>query len=441
VSFAISTAAQLAGFAQIVNGTWGGEPDSDNFSGKIITLAKNIDLCAYDNWIPIGTDSKFFSGTFDGGGHTVSRLSISADSTTDSSYNGYHGLFGYISGGSVKNLILDSVNISGGEYVGGAAGYVDGGSIDNCSAAGEVNGKSYVGGIAGTVRYKSNMTNCSFTGTVIGIGENVGGVAGMIGVSSEDVNSAVNCYFAGTVSGKDNVGGIAGHIWNSGISGSCSAGAVNGNKNVGGVAGRLYLRGSVTGSYSTGTVSGTDGVGGVAGDVTNNSSLANCYSTGAVNGYEWSAGGVVGRVYEKSSVVNCYSTGAVSGAKVFNGYAGGVVGYLLDHSSVANCAALNPQIFGTTKYVNRVAGEIYAELSNNIAYAEMKNKDGGTNWNNKGADAIDGIDITAEEINSDGTLGGRFINKNGWTTENGKLPGLHGKAVEMPLHLKVSGAP
>ena len=144
--FTISNTDELAGLAQIVNGSWGGEPKEDDFSGKTITLKKNINLSVYDNWVPIGyaVDLDFylrdkktnpFSGTLDGGGFIISNLTINRP---DSS--ACQGPFGYISGAAVKNLALDNVNISGGNHVGTLAGIICCGSVTNSYSTGTVSG-------------------------------------------------------------------------------------------------------------------------------------------------------------------------------------------------------------------------------------------------------------------------------------------------------------
>jgi hypothetical protein len=75
-------------------------------------------------------------------------------------------------------------------------------------------------------------------------------------------------------------------------------------------------------------------------------------------------------------------------------------------------------------------------LSNNAAFTGLKDKGGKTDrWTVKGGDAGDGEDVTINGITADGTIGGRFTNEV-WTTKDGELPGLRGKSVAMPEHLK-----
>ena len=104
---------------------------------------------------------------------------------------------------------------------------------------------------------------------------------------------------------------------------------------------------------------------------------------------------------------------------------------------VANCAALNPAIIcdATKQEFGRVAGNFETNLSNNIGFINMLNPDGNILWLNERHDKYDGAGISAPAIHADGTLGGRFTDANGWITQNGKLPGLFGQTVDMPIHL------
>jgi len=331
-NFTISTANQLAGLAEIVNGTWSGSPVWDNFTGKTVTLAADINLSGFavgEGWMPIGTytghyDNKPFSGTFDGGGKTISNLTVNRSNTS------YVGLFGFISGATVKNIGLENVDITG---------------FNN------------VGGIVGAADYNSSITNCYSTGTV--------GATGLTGY-----------------------------------------------------------------------------VGGVAGAVRNNSSVANSYSTSAVSSIHYFVGGVAGFVTDESSVANCYSTGLLSGRAVV----GGVVGRFQSVStSVSDNAALNPEVAASEAGPNSGrAGRVVAStpngvtLSNNAAFDGMEVTTSATDWPNIGADDLDGADITIAQIHADGTIGGRFTAAGGWTAENGKLPGLFGRTVEMPEHLSIT---
>ena len=140
-----------------------------------ITLTADIDLTGKD-WTPIGTDyDNAYTGTFDGGGHTITGLTVT---TNDQ----YAGLFGYLGNfgkfGTVKNVVMDGIQITCNHrlgYAGGVAGYSRG-TIENCSVSGSVSGTVSVGGVVGAQR-DGSITGCSSSATVKGT-LNVGGEIG-----------------------------------------------------------------------------------------------------------------------------------------------------------------------------------------------------------------------------------------------------------------------
>jgi hypothetical protein len=405
--FTISTAEELMELAQIVNGTLGGKSVRDNFAGKTIKLANNIDLARYENWEPIGNRAingdNIFSGTFDGAGYVISNLTINYPDRED------QGLFGHINRGSVKNLGLVNVNIYGNRRVGAVAGSISCGSIiDNSYSTGKVRGAIIA------VDDTSYASRRSYP--VIG---NIGGIVGYIGCSS-----VMNSYSTAMVSGNDAVGGVAGMVGGRFSCASCNA-DIGERSNI------------VINSYSTGKISGRNQVGGVAGNV-GGGSLSNCYSTATVSGTHL-VGGIVGWIVS-SNLNNCYSTGAISGNCLVGGVAGDVRGV-----SVTNCAALNSEVKAIGPIVDRricnnprarvgrVSGSTgNSTFPNNIAYVGSIVLPPPPEKTDTG----NGANITLRRINADGTLGGLFKRGDGWTTENGKLPGLRGRAVEMPEHLR-----
>ncbi len=155
-----------------------------NFNGKTINLGADIDLGS-SNWTPIGKYLKEYHGNFDGGGHIISNLRISATSSEGSSY----GLFGEISGGTVKNVGLSGVSINvisaaNSLCVGGLAGNTDG-AIVNCFVTGSISGtvthsSVYFGGLVGRNSF-GTVNNCYTTAAVSVSGSgtySVGGLAG-----------------------------------------------------------------------------------------------------------------------------------------------------------------------------------------------------------------------------------------------------------------------
>ena len=180
-SYTVYNADGLLNIAELVNG---GKTDIN------ITLDKNIDLTGKD-WTPIGTDyDNSYKGTFDGGGHTITGLTFT---TNDE----YAGLFGWLNkAGTVKNVVMEGVQITSNQIYGGSIGGVVGyswGTIENCSVSGSVSGTVYVGGVVG-VQIGGSITGCSSSATVKGTVD-VGGVAGQTNSSA----TLTACYATGNV--------------------------------------------------------------------------------------------------------------------------------------------------------------------------------------------------------------------------------------------------
>ena len=171
----------LMNIAELVNG---GKSDIN------ITLDTDIDLTGKD-WTPIGTDyDNSYKGTFDGGGHTITGLTFT---TNDE----YAGLFGWLNrAGTVKNVVMEGVQITSNQIYGGSIGGVVGyswGTIENCSVSGSVSGTVYVGGVVGA-QIGGSITGCSSSATVKGTVD-VGGVAGQTNSSA----TLTACYATGNV--------------------------------------------------------------------------------------------------------------------------------------------------------------------------------------------------------------------------------------------------
>ena len=265
-------------------------------------LTADLDLSEEGNWLPIN----FFTGIFEGNGHTISNLKINRPDT-----NGV-GLFGYIGrSAETNNISLLNVDIKGAKHVGSLAGW-NSGSITDSYATGSVVGQWHVGGLIGYNR--SSITNSYASGSVVGQHWYVGGLIGW------NVGNITNSYATGSVNGDKRVGGLAG--WNSGnITDSHATSSVVGQWHVGGLVG-LYYSGSITNSYATGSVVGHQWyVGGLVGR-NSDGRIANSYATGSVNG-EWYVGGLVGGNFD-GKIANSYATGSVNGE---NYSVGGLVGW------------------------------------------------------------------------------------------------------------------
>ena len=238
-SYTVTSADGLMNVAKLVNG---GKTDIN------ITLDKNIDLTGKD-WTPIGTSfDNSYTGTFDGGGHTITGLTIT---TKDQ----FVGLFGYLNrAGTVKNVVMEGVQITSNQIYGGSIGGVVGyswGTIENCSVSGSVSGTKCVGGVVGAQKAGS-ITGCSSSATVKGTVD-VGGVAG------EKWGSMTACYATGNVTleidSPKNLsgGGLVGFNGGSSVL-ACyatgnvtSTGSSTGNVHIGGFLGDNYT--TVTACY------------------------------------------------------------------------------------------------------------------------------------------------------------------------------------------------
>ena len=240
-SYTVYNADGLLNVAELVNG---GKTDIN------ITLEKNIDLTGKD-WTPIGTDyDNSYKGTFDGGGHTITGLTFT---TNDE----YAGLFGWLNrAGTVKNVVMEGVQITSNQIYGGSIGGVVGyswGTIENCSVSGSVSGTVYVGGVVGA-QIDGSITGCSSSATVKGMVD-VGGVAGQTNSSA----TLTACYATGNVTIEiDPVKNIAG----GGLVGM----------NAGSSLLACYATGNVT---STGSSTGYVHIGGFLGN--NYTTVTACY--------------------------------------------------------------------------------------------------------------------------------------------------------------------
>ena len=240
-SYTVTSADGLMNVAELVNG---GKSDIN------ITLDTDIDLTGKD-WTPIGTDyDNSYKGTFDGGGHTITGLTFT---TNDE----YAGLFGHLnSAGTVKNVVMEGIQITSNQIYGGSIGGVVGfswGTIENCTVSGSVSGMVYVGGVVGA-QWGGSITGCSSSATVKGMVY----VGGVVGQTNGNTTTLTACYATGNViieiAPKKNIagGGLVG--MNAGSILACyatgnvtSTGSSTGNVHIGGFLGDNYT--TVTACY------------------------------------------------------------------------------------------------------------------------------------------------------------------------------------------------
>ena len=237
-SYTVTSADGLMNIAELVNG---GKSDIN------ITLDTDIDLTG-KNWTPIGTSfSNKYTGTFDGGGHTIKGLTV----TTNDQFVGLFGSIGYA--GTVKNVMMEDVQITsnhGSGFAGGVAGFSDG-TIENCSVSGSVSGTVYVGGVVGA-QWNGSTTGCSSSATVKGT-VYVGGVVGQTNGGA----TMTACYATGNVIIEiDPVSNISGGglVGLNGGNGVCACYATGNVTSTGSSTGYVHIFGLLGDNFNTVTV-------------------------------------------------------------------------------------------------------------------------------------------------------------------------------------------
>jgi len=227
-SYTVTTDDGLRNVAKLVNEE--GKTD--------INITLDTDLTLTGEWTPIGTESQPYTGTFDGNNYTITGLTVNQT-------RNYVGLIGCIgSDGTVKNVKLENVNITGdGFFVGGVAG-TNYGTIENCSVDGTLtNYVQYLGGVVGD--NLGSIIGCSSSGTITGTGPNVGGIGG------QSVGGTIMaCYSVANIKGWSSSGGVLGQTNRETVVIACyhAKGNVTGEQSrIGGVIGWNY--GKVTACY------------------------------------------------------------------------------------------------------------------------------------------------------------------------------------------------
>ncbi|HTJ59237.1 MAG TPA: filamentous hemagglutinin N-terminal domain-containing protein [Devosiaceae bacterium] len=316
----------IDGVAAIAGGTITNQTTAGGLSGHY-ALAGSLDASGttYTDALVAGGFVSPFSGTFEGLGHTITGLTVNKSGDVA-------GLFGWVAGGTVRDIGLIGGSVSGGEYVGGLVGDTSANStVIQTYNTGDVSGTNEVGGLVGT--NNGTITKANATGTVRGLVNpiyNYDDVGGLVG---ENAGTITQAYAAGDViaaNGASNVGGLVGNAFGGSIAQSYATGSVSGSSRVGGLVG-WNDSGAITQSYATGAVSGTQEVGGLVG-FNFSGTITQAYATGAVDGSvttsgvsNFYAGGLVG-MNQSGSITQAYATGAVIGVAAVGGLAGGNIG-------------------------------------------------------------------------------------------------------------------
>ena len=373
--FQIASAAQLAELAQYVNA------GDATFVSAHYVLTDDVNLSAYGNWTPIGTEDHPFEGVFDGQNHVVTGLKI------DRSQGVCQGLFGYVSGtddahkAQIKNVAVRDAQIRARTEVGAVvgrygrftAGYVE--PLENCAM------------IGGTIQGTSSMGQSSCVG-------------GIVGRACGEIQ---RCYATGNIIGADNA------------------------REYGGIVGESYK--TVNACYWTGRLSAlgsyANDFGGIVGNAYD--AVTNCYTTGDITGSLNNAGmlgSIVGCAMDR--VTNCYATGSVKGWHAIGGIAGQAYGDTYVHATISGCMALNTSVESNPFYsIGRVAGITGQESVLNDNYAWDGMRVNGQKIPEGQQSVENGTDLTYDDTNGlSRQFETIFGGNSAWTyTENG-LPTL-----------------
>lgn len=271
---------------------------------------------ANDNFVPIGhlagTSRTWFTGSYDGAGHTISNLKINISGSR------YLGLFAGLNASActVEDIKFTNVDITGADrYVAVVTGgSYTGATITKCHVlSGTVSNSSSRGaGIAGTIG--GPISYCS-NAAAIAVDWGISG-----GITTDNLGTGPftieHCYNTGTVNAASsgNVGGIMGiadttiNIYDCYNTGNITASGGN----VGGIMGSP--NGNIARCFNTGNIEGSSEVGGVTGQG-GSANYDDCYSTGSVTATTGVAAGLIGRFNYSTTraCTNCYAAGAVSG--------------------------------------------------------------------------------------------------------------------------------
>lgn len=289
-------------------------------TGKIIEMGSSA-------FTPIGYygTSSTFKGNIDGNGCTIKGLKVDLSIARA-------GFIGALSGGSVKNLTIDSTSTikSSTSDAAGIVGYMTGGIVENCLNYAMVSGGKQNGGVVANVNNDNAIIR--------------------------------NCKNYGAVSGTALIGGIVGYLQNGTIQTCSNSGKVT-------ATGGAVTLNSLTGAY----------LGGIVGYA--NGNISNCYNEGEVTtGTSWGSsnivGGIAGYVASGKTVEYCYNKGTVSGSD----YIGGIVGNSADGTSAVSYCYHDGKING-----------LWNDASANIGYiAGNQSSVFGTSWKLPGASISSG---------------------------------------------------
>ncbi len=384
------------------------------------------------NWTPLGA----LTGSYDGGGNSLSNLTISLNVTPTSNA----GLFATVSAtGKVKNVVIASGNISSNAGNGcGSIAAVNNGVIENCVNNASINGNANIGGIAGSSQSAAatppyaKIVNCRNNGNITATANNVGGIVGTANQGVEVIGclntgnlsnptSALTARDTGGIVGATNNGSTIKECFNTGnVSvGSYSlawTGSSNGNS-VGGIVGKNQNGTLILNCGNSGSIEGKNNIGGIAGSNTGSYSAAGatrngysseiigCANLGGSASGSAGIGGVMG--VNQSFVISCYSKG------------GSVTGQGASAAQIGGVAGTNFTAY-TTKAVYAVGTTVTSSTATTIN-GVIGNQAGTASGLFRASDMI--ADANATEFSGDASGWPVAASGNGWDTNWSSLGG------------------
>ena len=335
-----------------------------NQEGVYFKLQNDINIAAWltDNypnqgWQPVGSSSEPFKGVLDGNGKTISGFSINRSSTD------YVGLFGYISGATIKNLTIEG-NVTGNDYVGafvGSGTFNVANILTGLKHIGATTGNYRVGGIVGACG--GNISNLTVNGNVTGSSDDVGGAIGNSGEATGSISDVtVTGDVKNTSSSSSATGGIIGYTYVN-ISNATYSGNVTGGKHVGGIIGCAKGVRTFSNLTAAGTVTGTGSqfCGGICGKSDDGLTLTNGSSHCDVTGKQYTGGIIGGKQTGALNLTSCVSEGDITGEAC----TGGIVGSSGDGATNMTSCFADGNVTGTT-CVGGICGRIQNPSSSSI---------------------------------------------------------------------------
>lgn len=339
-----------------------------DYKGVTVTLKNDIDLSG-ETWTPIGNGTRsvqtfsgnVFKGSFDGGNYSIKNLTISDSDSVDKS--SALGLFGVVSGGTIKNINFESVNINTAkaENTGSAVGLlVDNSTVSNVKVlSGSLAGFEGLGGIVGRMTVQGTIKDCENNATISTATsgcKNFGGIVGATYYTEKNKEMYItNCANKGII--------------------NCNAAAI------GGIVGlsAANVSGCTNKATVTNTGTGTS-LGGIVGEQNMHGTISDCQNSGAITGESmgYGTGGIVGWIrysqsvsyyqnYSKIIVTGNTNSGNIKG----NGNAGGIVGVLYHAADItSNKNEATSLIINSGNFVAGIVGCFQTTENTQVGYNE-----------------------------------------------------------------------